>query len=125
MTAREAAKKIGVSRERLYQYLRAGKIQGPPKLGKRRRAWTISDVRAARAARKANVRPGPGGCKPKKRLDPRRIAALRRQGLSWPAIAEQLGACMPIVRREARRTFYAPTCKPRATTPGSHAPTAR
>jgi predicted DNA-binding transcriptional regulator AlpA len=112
MTAREAAKKIGVSRERLYQYLRAGKVQGPPKLGKCRRAWTISDVRSARADRKANVRPGPGGCKPKKRLDPRRIAALRRQGLSWPAIAEQMGACVPIVRREALRGFHAQSAKP-------------
>ena len=51
MTAREAAKKIGVSRERLYQYLRAGKIQGPPKLGKCRRAWTISTC-------KPRARPG-------------------------------------------------------------------
>ena len=111
MTAAQAAKKIGVSRERLYQYLRAGKIQGPPKLGKCRRAWTISDVQAARAARKANVRPGPGGCKPKKRLDGRLIGELRRQGLSWPAIAVRMGACVPIVRREALRVFHAQSAK--------------
>jgi predicted DNA-binding transcriptional regulator AlpA len=108
MTAREAAKKIGVSRERLYQYLRAGKIQGPPKLGKCRRAWTISDVQAARAARKANVRPGPGGCKPKKRLDGRLIGELRRQGLSWPAIAVRMRGL------RADSAARGATCLPRA-----------
>jgi len=51
MTAAQAAKKIGTSSERLYQYLGAGKIQGPPRPGKyrRMRAWTISDVEAARS----------------------------------------------------------------------------
>lgn len=112
MTATEVSKRLGISRVTLFNWLRSGKVSGPAKLGKNRSpsAWTATDVERVRMARKSIPRAGrPVGWR--KRLDPRRIAALRRQGLSWPAIADRMGACVPIVRREALRIFRARSAK--------------
>ena len=52
-TTSEAAKKLSVSRETLYQWLRAGKIPAPQqiKLGaKTQYLWTDKDIQAARKA---------------------------------------------------------------------------
>ncbi len=54
-TTAEAAKKLGISRETLYQWLRAGKIPAPEqiKLGaKTQYLWTDKDIQAAKAARR-------------------------------------------------------------------------
>jgi excisionase family DNA binding protein len=55
-TTAEAAKKLNVSRETLYQWLKAGKITAPQqiKLGaKTQYLWTDKDIEAARKARRA------------------------------------------------------------------------
>lgn len=52
-TSSEAAKKLGVSRETLYQWLRAGRIPAPQQitLGKKKQyLWTEEDIEAARKA---------------------------------------------------------------------------
>jgi excisionase family DNA binding protein len=54
-TTSEAAEKLGVSRETLYQWLRAAKIPAPEqiKLGaKTQYLWTDKDIQAAKAARR-------------------------------------------------------------------------
>lgn len=54
-TTSEAAEKLGVSRETLYQWLRAGKIPAPEqiKLGaKTQYLWADKDIQAAKAARR-------------------------------------------------------------------------
>ena len=54
-TTSEAAEKLGVSRETLYQWLRTAKIPGPQqiKLGsKTQYLWTDKDIQAAKAARR-------------------------------------------------------------------------
>jgi predicted DNA-binding transcriptional regulator AlpA len=103
MTASQAAKKIGVSRQSLYNWLKHGHLVGPAKLGRNRRpgAWTNAHVEAARAARKTI--PGPGGCKPRKVLDARLISRLRAQSVTWAAIARQLRCCVPVARRALQR----------------------
>ncbi len=113
MTPTQVAKELGISRMTLFNWLRSGKVPGPAKLGKNRSpdGWTAEDVERVHIARKSISRPGrPVGWR--KRLDPRRIAALRRQGLSWPAVADRMGACVPVVRREALRIFHAQRAKP-------------
>lgn len=54
-TTSEAAEKLNISRETLYQWLRSGKIQAPQqiKLGaKTQYLWTDKDIQAAKAARR-------------------------------------------------------------------------
>jgi excisionase family DNA binding protein len=53
-TTSEAAKKLGISRETLYQWLRAKNIPAPQqvKLGsKTQYLWTLADIEAAKGAR--------------------------------------------------------------------------
>lgn len=52
-TSTEAAEKLGISRETLYQWLRSGKIEAPSqiKLGaKTQYLWTAEDIERARKA---------------------------------------------------------------------------
>jgi excisionase family DNA binding protein len=54
-TTSEAAKKLGVSRETLYQWLRAKKIPVPQQIqlgAKTQYLWTENDIQAAKAARR-------------------------------------------------------------------------
>jgi excisionase family DNA binding protein len=54
-TTTEAAKKLGISRETLYQWLRAGKIPAPQqiRLGtKTQYLWSEKDIQATKAARR-------------------------------------------------------------------------
>lgn len=54
-TTSEAAEKIGVSRETLYQWLRAGKIPEPQQIrlgAKNQYLWTDKDIQAGKAARR-------------------------------------------------------------------------
>jgi predicted DNA-binding transcriptional regulator AlpA len=104
MTAAQVARKIGVSRQSLYNWLKHGHLVGPAKLGRNRRpgAWTMADLERARVARKTI--PGPGGCKPRKVLDARLIARLRAQGGTWAKIAERVGCCVPVARAALRAT---------------------
>jgi len=54
-TTSEVAEKLGISRETLYQWLRAGKIPVPEqiRLGtKTQYLWTEKDIQAAKAARR-------------------------------------------------------------------------
>lgn len=57
-TTSEAAEKLSISRETLYQWLRSGKIQAPQqiKLGaKTQYLWTDKDIEAARKADRRKV----------------------------------------------------------------------
>lgn len=102
MTAAEAARQLGISRQRLYQWLRAGQVPGPSKRGNHRLpdSWSAADVERARLAKRANVRPRagrpPGTCKAVNR---RLVARLRAHGATWRAIAARLGCCIPVARR--------------------------
>ena len=52
-TSSEAAKKLSITRETLYQWLRSGKITAPQqiKLGRKTQyLWTDADINAARQA---------------------------------------------------------------------------
>lgn len=107
MTGAQAAKKIGVSRMTLYNWIKAGHLVGPAKLGRNRRprAWTNAHVAAARAARPTI--PGPGGRRPRKIVDARLIARLRAQGVTWKKVADQVACCVPVARRALQRVFHA------------------
>lgn len=105
MTAAEAARQLGISRQRLYQWLRAGQVPGPSKRGNHRLpdSWSAADVERARLAKAANVRPRPGRPQgTRKALNRRLVARLRAQGATWRAIAARLGCCIPVARRAAQ-----------------------
>jgi predicted DNA-binding transcriptional regulator AlpA len=103
VTAAQVARKIGVSRQSLYNWLNHGHLVGPAKLGRNRRpsAWTTADLERARAARTRI--PGPGGRKPFKVVDVALIASLRRAGVTWRHVAAQAGCCIPVARRALTR----------------------
>jgi hypothetical protein len=109
MTAAQAAKKIGVSRQSLYNWLKAGHLVGPAKLSRNRqpRAWTNAHVEAARGARKRIPRPGRkhGAYKV---VDVRQIARLRAARTPWRTVARQVGCCIPTARAALRRVSVAP-----------------
>jgi excisionase family DNA binding protein len=106
MTTNQAAKEVGVSRVTIYNWIHQGLLKPPPRPMRRRYPkekarrrmpqWTAEYIEAARRVKKSIRRGSPFLV-----LDVSRIRELRVQGLSWDAIAKQVGCSAPTAASRA------------------------
>ncbi len=102
-TTKQAAGKLGVSRQSLHAWMRTRRIEAPPlvRYGQngRARLWTAAKISSVRAWHRAYV---PRLGRPSKDVDVAGIARLRAQGAPWRVVAQAVGCCIPTARRALR-----------------------